>query len=75
MLKIINFAQIIVSLLIITTILLQNKGSGVGAVFGGGGGVAHTRRGADKWLFYSTIVLGALFVLLGIASLIVQNTP
>ena len=53
---------------------MQNRSGGVSAVFGGGdSGVVPTRRGADKWLFISTIVLLVFFVLLGVASLIVQN--
>lgn len=74
MLKIINFAQIIVSVLIIAVILMQHKGAGIGAVFGGGdGNVFHTKRGPEKWLFYSTITLVVLFIALGIANLIIQQ--
>jgi len=70
--KIISIVQIIVATLIIITILMQSRGSGAGAVFGGGGGVQYTRRGAEKFLHISTIVLLVIFVLLGIVSLIVQ---
>ena len=73
MLKIISIIQIVVATLIVVAILMQNKGSGAGAVFGGGGGVTHTRRGAEKWLHYSTIALVTIFVALGIISLIIQN--
>lgn len=50
----------IVMVFLIITVALQNKSSGLSTVFGGGG-VTTTRRGADKWLFYSTIILGTLF--------------
>jgi len=73
MLKILSIIQIVVATLIMVAILMQNKGSGAGAVFGGGGGVTHTRRGAEKWLHYSTIALVTAFVALGIVSLIIQN--
>jgi len=48
--------------LLITLILLQQKGSGAGSVFGGGGGdVYRTRRGVDKLLHYITIILAFLY--------------
>lgn len=72
--KIISFAQIVVAVIVIALILLQNKGSGLGAVFGGGdGNVFHTKRGPEKWLFYGTITAVALFVALSIASLLIRK--
>jgi len=73
MLKIISIIQIVIALLVVVAILMQNKGSGAGAVFGGGGGVTHTRRGAEKWLHYSTVALVVSFVILGVISLIIQG--
>lgn len=46
---------------LIISVALQNKSSGLSNVFGGGGGVVSTRRGSEKWLFYTTIVLGVIF--------------
>lgn len=72
--KIINFAQIVISVVVIALILLQNKGAGLGTVFGGGdGSVFHVKRGAEKWLFYATITAVALFIILGVANLILQQ--
>jgi len=46
----------------IISILLQQKGSGLSSALGGGGGAEYsTKRGADKFLFYATIVLAVLF--------------
>jgi protein translocase SecG subunit len=55
---------IIVAILLIFVILLQQKNSGLGALMGGGAGeeIAQARRGADKLLHYTTIVLSALFL-------------
>lgn len=77
MLKIINFTQIVVSVLVIALILIQNKGGGVGAAFGGGdGSVTYTKRGPEKWIFYATVAATVLFIALGIVNLIVaQQTP
>ncbi len=44
---------------------MQNRGSGVSGVFGGEGNVYRTKRGAEKFLFYATIVLAIL--LFGVA--------
>lgn len=45
----------------ITAILLQQRGSGLGAAFGGEGNVFRTKRGVEKGLFYVTIGLAVLF--------------
>jgi len=47
---------------LIIIIAMQRKGTGLGTVFGGSGSIAQTRRGVDKWLFYTTIVLAVIFV-------------
>ena len=57
----INILIIIISVLLVTVVLLQNRGSGVSGVFGGEGNVYRTKRGAEKFLFYATIVLAVLF--------------
>ena len=68
-----NLAQVIVSIFLVATILLQQRGAGLSSAFGGsGGGYHHTRRGFEKTLFQATIVLAALFLLFTILSLIVS---
>jgi protein translocase SecG subunit len=62
--KILQFLNIIVMVLLIISISLQNKSSGLSNVFGGSGNIVQTRRGFEKWLFYATIILGVLFVLI-----------
>ena len=58
-----NILQIIISILLITVILLQQRGEGLSATFGGGGGgVYRTRRGMEKSLFTATIILAFLFL-------------
>ncbi len=58
---IINIVQIIISLLLIVGVLLQQRGGGLSAVFGGDGNVYRTRRGAEKVVFFATIVCAVLF--------------
>lgn len=57
-------AQIIISFLLIVSILLQQRGAGLGGVFGGGGSNYHTKRGFEKIIFTSTIVLSVLFIII-----------
>ena len=63
--------QVIVSFTLIGAILLQQKGTGLGTVFGGAGNVFSTKRGVDKILFRATIFLSLLFFLIALSSLFV----
>lgn len=66
-----DIAQIIIAILLIITILLQNRGSGLGTAFGGEGNIYLAKRGAEKFIFHATIVLAVLFLGLGIARILV----
>ena len=66
----IQIGQIIVSVLIIALVSIQGKGAGLSQTFGGGA-LYSTRRGAEKVVFYGTIVLGIIFAGLSIGSLFV----
>ena len=60
----VNVAQILVAILLSLVILLQAKGSGIGAAFGGGtSGSFRTRRGVEKTLFQLTIVIAIIFMI------------
>lgn len=67
--NILPYIQIILSIILIGAILLQQSDAGVGGVLGGGdgGGLYHTRRGFEKFIFIVTIVVA---VLLTISSLV-----
>lgn len=65
-----NIAIIIVSILLIITILLQQRGSGLGAAFGGEGNVYMAKRGAEKIIFWASIVLAVLFMALGVVRIL-----
>ncbi len=64
-----NIIQIITAVLLITAILLQSRGSGLGAAFGGEGNVYRTKRGVEKMLFIATIILSIIFLGLALANL------
>ncbi|MFA5023875.1 MAG: preprotein translocase subunit SecG [Patescibacteria group bacterium] len=61
-----KIVQIIVAVLLMVAILMQNRGAGLGGVFGGTGGVYLTKRGLEKKLFIATIVLAVIFILLSL---------
>lgn len=58
----IQIFQMIVSILLILSILSQQRSSGLSATFGGTGGFHASKRGAEKILFRFTIILAILFV-------------
>ncbi len=66
-----KIAQIILSILLIVTILLQSKGSGLGASFGGGSSIITTRRGVDLFLHKATIVIAILFFITALSYIFV----
>lgn len=62
------FLQIIIAILLIGAILLQNRGQGLSAGFGGGGEFYASKRGMEKLLVWITIVLVFLFASVSILS-------
>lgn len=69
------YIQIILAVLIVAAILIQRSESGVGGAFGGGdswNSAYHTRRGFEKILFNTTIILGILFALVSLVALIIK---
>ena len=65
-------AQIIVAVALVICILLQQRGTALGASFGGGGEVYSTRRGIQKKIFWITIILGIAFIVLALVNLILR---
>ena len=61
------------ALLMIISILLQQRGATLGAGFGASGELYTTRRGVDKNLFEVTIVFGVIFVLSILAGLLIPS--
>ena len=65
-----NLAQMLISIMLIVVVLLQTRGTDVGAAFGGGSSAStfRTRRGLEKTLFQLTIVLAVVFVCISAVS-------
>ena len=68
------FGQIIVSISLMASVLLQARGAGLGATFGGDSSVYRSRRGIEKRLFQFTVVLATLFVIFSVASFKLDTT-
>jgi len=67
--------QIILSVLLIISILLQKSEESLGGAFGGSDSVEttkSTRRGSDKVVFQSAIVLAVLFTVVSIIVVITK---
>lgn len=62
--------QMVLGIIIIGLVLLQVKGTGLGSTFGGDLGFYRTKRGFEKLLFNSTIVVVALFLIISLIELI-----
>jgi preprotein translocase subunit SecG len=67
---ILAIAEILVAIGLIASILLQSRGAGLGATFGGESSAYRSRRGVEKTLFQFTIVLAGLFVAICLISFV-----
>jgi preprotein translocase subunit SecG len=67
-----NIVEILISIVLIVVVLLQTRGSGFSATFSSDSSIYRSRRGVEKTLFNFTIALAVLFVLISIASVLVQ---
>ncbi len=72
--KFLTIIQTIVAVALMVAILLQNRGAGLGGVFGGGdsSNVFSTKRGLEKTLFRATVVLAVVFIGLALVNIIWQ---
>lgn len=67
--NILLIAQMAISILLLLAILIQAKGTSLGRAFGGSTSY-HTKRGAERALFVTTIFLAVIFVGLSLLNLI-----
>ena len=72
--KILPYAQIIISVILVSAILLQQTAAGMGGALGGNdaGTFHHTRRGFEKFLFYLSIICAVLFASFALLSIIIK---
>jgi len=62
MTKVLTIIQIVSAILLIITILMQQRGTTLGGAFGGESAVYSARRGPEKFLFILTIILAVIFL-------------
>ena len=72
--QVLPFVQIGLSLLIIVSVILQRTGASLGGAFGADNFSSgfHTRRGLERTLFTTTIVLGILFAVSALLNLLIS---
>ncbi len=68
--NILTYVQVGSAVLLVISILLQQRGSGLGSGIGGSGMEYSTKRGVEKGVFYVTIVMAILFIGVSIARLV-----
>jgi len=65
--------ELLIGVALVVVILMQAKGSGLSAVFGGEGGMYRSRRGVEKLLHRGTIFLGILFMGLAVINILLSR--
>lgn len=70
--NILPLVQIVLSILIVGGVLLQTRGAGLSAFQDSANQTFYKRRGGELFLFRATIVLGVLFVVASLVSLIIR---
>ncbi|MEF8846995.1 MAG: preprotein translocase subunit SecG [Candidatus Paceibacterota bacterium] len=68
--SILTIIQIIISVVLIASILLQQRGGALGSSFGGSGEAYSSQRGFQKKLYWATIVLGSAFIIFSLINLV-----
>jgi protein translocase SecG subunit len=64
------YTQLAVSVILIALIAIQQRGTALGAGFGGGGEAYSTKRGAQKKIYYATIAVATVFLILGVLNIL-----
>ena len=70
MISTLNIITVVAACLMVLMILLQSRGATLGAGFGSSGELFTTRRGLEKNLYDTTIVIATVFVLSLVVGLI-----
>ena len=70
---ILAYVQIGSAVLLIVTILLQQRGGGLGSSLGGSAMEYSTKRGVEKGIFYACIALAVVFIAVSIARLVLTS--
>ncbi|MEO7664357.1 MAG: preprotein translocase subunit SecG [Candidatus Limnocylindrales bacterium] len=66
--------QLIVSVALVLSVLLQARGAGLSGAFGGDSSVYRSRRGIERRLWQFTVALIVLFVLFSMTSYLLDKS-
>lgn len=69
------YVQIVLSVVLTGLVLLQYSDAGAGSAFGGAdnwNSAFHTRRGVEKFFFYSTIFVALAFTVSTVVALLIK---
>jgi len=69
------YIQLILAILLVASVLIQQSEASSGGAFGGAdnwNAGYHTRRGSEKVIFNTTIILGILFALFSLIAIIIK---
>lgn len=72
LLKALTIAEYVVSILLIGSVMLQHRGTGLGGAFASSANVYRSKRGIEKFLFNSTIAMAAILVMSAMVHLIIR---
>ncbi len=70
---ILAIGQLLMSIALIASILLQARGTGLSGTFGGDSAVYRSRRGVERRLWQFTILLLVLFVVFALVAFTTQG--
>ncbi len=70
-----GLAQIVVCVGLMASVLLQARGAGLSAAFGGDSSVFRSRRGVEKRLYQFTVVLVVLWALVSMLGFLNYAAP
>jgi preprotein translocase subunit SecG len=65
-----NLAQILISVVLILLILMQTRGTGFASGYSADTSIFRTRRGVEKTVFQLTIIVGVVFILVSVISVL-----
>lgn len=65
-----DILQLIFALLLIGAVLIQSKNANLGSVFGGNDNVQTARRGVERKIHITTIVIAVIFFAISLANVL-----
>jgi len=68
-----NILSTISGILLVVSVLIQNRGQNLGVSFGGDSSYFRSRRGAELVVFNASIILAVVFVLTVILGILVKK--